>query len=61
NSNKALNSIPNVKGMAAMDAIPLLENLGLKVKLEGKGKVIEQSIEVGSKLEKGKIIVIKLA
>jgi cell division protein FtsI (penicillin-binding protein 3) len=60
-SNKEFNSIPNVKGMAPMDAIPLLENLGLKVKLEGKGKVVEQSLEVGEKLEKGKTIIIKLA
>jgi cell division protein FtsI (penicillin-binding protein 3) len=61
NSNKEFNSIPNVKGMAAMDAISLLENLGLKVQLEGKGKVIEQSLEEGEKLEKGKTIKIKLA
>ena len=61
NSNKEFNSIPNVKGMAAMDAISLLENLGLKVQLEGKGKVIEQSLEEGVKLEKGKTIKIKLA
>jgi cell division protein FtsI (penicillin-binding protein 3) len=61
NSNKEFNSIPNVKGMAAMDAISLLENLGLKVQLEGKGKVIEQSLEEGVKLEKGTIIKIKLA
>jgi beta-lactam-binding protein with PASTA domain len=31
------------------------------VQLEGKGKVIEQSIEEGGKLEKGKTIKIKLA
>jgi cell division protein FtsI (penicillin-binding protein 3) len=61
NSHKEFNSIPNVKGMAAMDAISLLENLGLKVQLEGKGKVIEQSLEEGEKLEKGKTIKIKLA
>ncbi len=61
NSNKEFNSIPNVKGMAAMDAISLLENLGLKVNIEGKGKVIEQSINEGEKLVKGSIIKIKLA
>jgi len=53
-------SIPNVKGMAAMDAISLLENLGLKVKVEGDGKVAEQSIKKGEKLEKGLTIIIKL-
>ena len=31
------NKIPNVTGMAGMDAISLLENLGLKVRTEGNG------------------------
>ncbi|MFD1294703.1 penicillin-binding protein [Lutibacter holmesii] len=53
-------SIPNVKGMAAMDAISLLENLGLKVKVEGNGKVAEQSMNEGEKLVKGSTILIKL-
>ena len=59
-SDKEFISIPNVKGMAAMDAISLLENLGLKVKIEGDGKVAEQSIKQGEKLEKGLTIIIKL-
>lgn len=59
-SNKEYNSIPNVKGMAGMDAISLLENLGLKVSLEGNGKVVEQSLNEGDKLIKGTTIVLKL-
>lgn len=59
-SDKEFNSIPNVKGMAAMDAISLLENMGLKVKVEGNGKVAEQSISEGDKLVKGATIFIKL-
>lgn len=31
--------MPNVKGMAGMDAVSLLENLGFKVKFIGVGKV----------------------
>jgi cell division protein FtsI (penicillin-binding protein 3) len=58
-SNKEFNSIPNVKGMAAMDAIPLLENIGLKVKFKGNGKVNEQSINAGEKLIKGATIILK--
>ncbi|MBN4082980.1 transpeptidase family protein, partial [bacterium AH-315-A23] len=58
-SNKEFNSIPNVKGMAAMDAIPLLENIGLKVILKGDGKVNEQSINAGEKLIKGATIFLK--
>jgi len=60
NSNKEFNSIPNVKGMAGMDAISLLENLGLKVNFNGTGKVVEQSINEGEKLVKGATIYIKL-
>lgn len=60
-SNKEFNSIPNVKGMAAMDAISLLENLGLKVNFSGVGKVVGQSIKEGQKLIKGTTIIIKLS
>ncbi len=31
--------MPNVKGMSGMDAVALLGNLGLKVKIIGVGKV----------------------
>ncbi|KAB1157950.1 penicillin-binding protein [Flavobacterium luteum] len=46
------NIIPNVKGMSAMDAVALLENMGLKVKLKGKGvgKVKSQSLNSGNHL-----------
>ena len=59
-SNKEFNSIPNVKGMAAMDAISLLENIGLNVNFQGEGKVNEQSLNAGEKLVKGATIVLKL-
>lgn len=59
-SNKEFNSIPNVKGMAAMDAIALLENIGLNVNFQGEGKVKEQSLNAGEKLVKGATIVLKL-
>lgn len=61
NANKEYETIPNVKGMAGMDAISLLENLGLKVRITGIGKVDEQSIPAGQKLQKGNIIVLKLS
>jgi len=28
--------MPNLKGMSAMDAISILENMGLKVQIQGK-------------------------
>lgn len=59
-SNNEFNSIPNVKGMAAMDAIALLENIGLNVNFQGEGKVKEQSLNAGEKLVKGATIVLKL-
>lgn len=52
--------IPDVKGMDAMDAIPLLENMGLKVKVLGHGKVKRQSLAKGKKLVKGATIILKL-
>lgn len=53
--------IPNVKGMSGMDAIALLENLGLKVKSNGIGKVKKQSINPGDKLVKTTTIVLELS
>jgi cell division protein FtsI (penicillin-binding protein 3) len=35
-------SLPNLRGMEAMDAVSKLENAGYKVRLEGKGKVQNQ-------------------
>lgn len=53
--------VPNVKGMPAMDAISLLENFGLKVKVEGVGKVKKQSIRKGTPIKKGATIILNLS
>lgn len=53
--------VPNVKGMNGMDAISILENIGLKVKFSGVGKVKAQSIPKGEKLIKGSTIILKLS
>ncbi|CAM1334043.1 penicillin-binding protein [Tenacibaculum aestuariivivum] len=53
--------MPNVIGMSGMDAIALLENMGLKVNFSGMGKVTEQSIYNGSKVLKGATIYLKLS
>jgi len=55
------NKVPNVKGMAGMDAVSLLENLGFKVKFIGVGKVIKQSINPGETFKKNQIITIELS
>jgi cell division protein FtsI (penicillin-binding protein 3) len=54
-------TVPNLKGMPAMDAVTILENLGLKVKLIGKGKVIKQSLEKGTAIKKNQIITLELS
>jgi cell division protein FtsI (penicillin-binding protein 3) len=53
--------IPNLKGMSGMDAVALLENLNLKVKVIGVGKVKKQSIPAGQSLDKNKTIVLELS
>jgi cell division protein FtsI (penicillin-binding protein 3) len=53
--------IPNVKGMEGMDAIALLENLGLKVKVVGIGKVKAQSINAGEIIQKNQVITLQLS
>ena len=52
--------VPNVKGMGAKDAVSLLENMGLKVIVSGRGRVVEQSVTAGSRLKAGTRIFIKL-
>lgn len=53
--------VPDVKGMSGMDAIPLLENLGLKVRVVGNGKVKKQSISKGKKIMPDQTIVLELS
>jgi cell division protein FtsI (penicillin-binding protein 3) len=52
--------MPNVKGMGLKDAIALLEGMGLKVSVNGKGKVSTQSIAPGSSLAKGLTVMLEL-
>ena len=53
--------MPKVLGMSGMDAVALLENMGLKVKFSGMGKVTEQSINKGLKVTKGATVYLKLS
>jgi cell division protein FtsI (penicillin-binding protein 3) len=55
------NLIPNVKGMDGMDAVALLENLGLKVKVIGIGRVKTQSLTSGQAFNKNQIITLELS
>jgi len=55
------NVVPNVKGMNARDAIFILEQLGLKATISGHGKVREQSVLPGSRVNRGQEIILKLS
>ncbi len=48
--------IPDVSGMGLRDAVYVLENLGMKVRVEGVGKVGRQSIRPGIPIDKQEIV-----
>ena len=60
-ANSESKVVPNVKGMSGMDAVALLENMKMKVKVIGFGKVKRQSIQPGSALTKNQIIILELS
>lgn len=51
--------VPNVVGMGLRDALFILENMGLQVKVEGNGKVARQSIIPGTSI-RGQTITLRL-
>ncbi|MGB1042136.1 MAG: penicillin-binding protein [Tenacibaculum sp.] len=53
--------MPQVIGMGGMDAVALLENMGLKVRFSGMGKVTQQSVKKGEKMKKGTTVYLKLS
>ena len=48
--------MPDLTGMGLMDALPLLENEGLRVDVKGHGRVVSQSIEPGNRIARGQTI-----
>lgn len=60
-SNKKYNEVPNVEGMSGMDAVSILENLGIQVEVKGNGKVKKQSIAKGTDLKKVNKIILVLS
>jgi len=53
--------MPNVRGMGLKDALYLLENMGMKVAVKGKGKIIGQSVTPGTILVKGVTVMLELS
>ncbi len=53
--------VPDVRGMGAGNAIYLLENAGLNVKIKGIGKVKSQSLKPGAKYKSGQTVYLTLS
>jgi cell division protein FtsI (penicillin-binding protein 3) len=53
--------MPDLKGLPAKDALYILENMGLIVRLNGSGKVVKQSIPRGERIKKNQLIELKLS
>ena len=52
--------VPSVVGMGAKDAVSMLENLGLTVRIQGIGRVVNQSLKAGTSFRKGNLISLNL-
>jgi len=59
-SNLTKDVVPDLIGLSIKDAIYFLENHGLKVVAIGKGAVVRQSLNPGSKFTKGSSIILYL-
>ena len=53
--------MPNLKGLPAMDAIAILENMGLQVKIVGQGKVKKQSVNRGERVVPKTTVILELS
>lgn len=59
-NDSPIDRVPDVKGMTLRDAIYVLENVGLQVDIEGRGRVSSQSITPGVKFSHGATIKLQL-
>lgn len=55
------NLVPNVVSMGLKDAIYLLENLGLRVQVTGRGSIRNQSIPPGTRVRRGETIKLEMS
>lgn len=55
------NLIPDLRGLTPMEALTLLEPMGLKVIIKGKGKVKKQSLKAGMRFKNNQKIVLELS
>lgn len=54
-------TIPNLIGMTAKDALFILDELGLNSQMQGRGIVVKQSISAGTKFDKNDIVSLTLS
>lgn len=54
------NIVPDVHNMGARDAVYIMEERGIKVIIEGRGKVKEQSLAPGAEVKKGAVCTLRL-
>jgi len=52
--------MPDLRGLPAKDALFILENMGLKVRLKGNGTVSGQSVKRGERIKKNQLIELQL-
>ena len=55
-----INTVPDVIGMGARDAVYLMEKRGVKTIVKGRGKVVRQSLHAGDKATRGATCVLTL-
>lgn len=54
------NTVPDVHGMGARDAIFMMETRGVKTQIVGRGRVVKQSLAPGLRTKKGQVCVLTL-
>ena len=52
--------VPNVRGMSMRDAVYLLESYGLRVKCNGRGRVLRQYPEQGTRFQAGTLVTLEM-
>lgn len=53
-------TVPDVHAMGARDAVYIMERRGIKVRVNGRGKVLRQSLAPGERIKKGMICILSL-
>ena len=53
-------SMPDLRDMGARDALYMLERAGLNVNIQGRGRVVAQSVPAGATIQPGTTVILKL-